>query len=96
MRTNVFIFQRKRPELIPILRCLNPNLFCRNGSDGRDLFGPRAIAAQVWDRKFWQGNNLQVGSRPTIRRLSAGSILTARLIQHVLDVDGVHEMILKR
>jgi len=52
----------------------------------------QAIAAQLWLVHAGKANIFKLAYVEGFERFSAGSVLTARLMQHVLDVDQVHEV----
>ena len=52
----------------------------------------QAIAAQLWLVQGGKANIFKLAYVEGFERFSAGSVLTAKLMQHVLDIDQVHEV----
>ena len=58
--------------------------------------GETAIAAQVWIVQWRQGQHLQARSRRATGGIFPGTLLTAHLMEHVIEQDGVREVIFHR
>jgi len=90
----IYLSSWKRPEPYPnfvagLIRTFSARNWLRMGVIYLDQ---EPIAAQVWIVNSGKATIYKLAHDQRFDDYSAGSILTARLIQHVLDVDGVHEI----
>ncbi len=78
------------PEFMPgLIRTCADNGWLRLGLVH---VGEEPVAAQVWMVKDGIASIYKLAYDERYAKLSAGSILTARLMEHAIDVDGVHEV----
>ena len=90
----IYFSSWKRPEPYPqfvpglIRTCAQKNWLRM----GVIYLGDEPIAAQVWIVKAGKATIYKLGHNQQFDEFSAGSILTSRLLQHVLDVDKVQEI----
>ncbi len=59
---------------------------------GLATVGPQVVAAQLWIVASDKANIYKLAYDPAFRHLSPGSLLTAHLMRHVIDVDRVKEI----
>lgn len=90
----IYLSSWKRPEPYPefvagLIRTFSARNWLRMGVIYLD---EEPIAAQVWIVNSSKATIYKLAHDQRFDDYSAGSILTTRLIQHVLDVDGVHEI----
>jgi hypothetical protein len=78
------------PDFMPgLIRMLASNGWLRLGV--ASLNG-QPVAAQVWIVAYGKASIFKLAHNEDYKRYSAGSLLTAMLMQHVMEVDGVREV----
>jgi hypothetical protein len=91
---NIYLSSWKRPEPYPhfvpgLIRAFAERNWVRMGIVYLD---DQPIAGQVWIVNSGKATIYKLGHDQKFDEYSAGSILTTRMIQHVLDNDNVHEI----
>jgi len=91
---SVYLTSWKRPEPYPqfmpqLIRTCAEKGWLRLGLIHLD---DQPIAAQVWIVNHGRATIYKLGHDQRADEYSAGSILTSKLLEHVLDVDNVHEI----